>query len=156
MIDEYYNIKNNLADLAEKRYEIRSDGNTYLKREFNVAYNSTEKSNILNLISYASEWLYSPVDEELENMLYFMDFEKMTNEDLSILNKIKKKISFHENNRDNIRSIEDYYNGKIYDLLKNDLDNKNYNDNNNIEKDYNDNNRSFINRKYGLKLNNKI
>ena len=119
-------------------------------------YNETEKSNVINLLNYASEWLYSPIDEDLENKLYFMNLDNIKDEDLGLLDKIKEKVSSKDKLKDSkIIDIEDYFKDKLYDLLNKDLENDDLDSNKNKNRDIKEK-KSILSRKYGLLINDKI
>jgi hypothetical protein len=81
--------------------------------------------------------LYSPVDEELENILYFIDFN--SNQDIEEKKLIKKKSI----PKDDYFRLEDYFNSKLEKKLVEDLIDKN--------------NTNFATiKKYGLLINEKI
>ena len=81
--------------------------------------------------------MYSPVDEELENILYFIDFN--SNQDIEENKLIKNK----SNPKEDYFRLEDYFNSKLEKKLVEDLNNKN--------------NTNFATiKKYGLLINEKI
>lgn len=81
--------------------------------------------------------MYSPVDEELENILYFIDFN--SNQDIEEKKLIKKKSI----PKDDYFRLEDYFNSKLEKKLVEDLIDKN--------------NTNFATiKKYGLLINEKI
>lgn len=111
----------------------------YISEFANIRYDHTEKSNILNLLNYASEWLYSPVDEELENKLYFLDMDLKEDDrekKISIKNKSSSKDSYFR--------VEDYFKDELQKKLNEDINNNN-----------NYTNLASI-KKYGLFINDKI
>jgi hypothetical protein len=130
-----------------------------LKLLFNLKYNETERSKILNLLNYTSEWLYSPINEELENKLYFIDLDKNKNkkenedEDEDVDFEIYKKNKQKENKK--IFDIEDFFSDNMYYMLYKDLEENNNNNNKDINSS-NKSERNLLNRKYGLLINNKI
>jgi hypothetical protein len=148
-----HSIKTDIKEIEEEKYEendndkqLKKGNNNFLIRKIyliiefaNIKYDQTEKSNILNLLNYTSEWLYSPVDEELENKLYFLDCKPT--EDLDEENtrkKIKKSAT-----KDDYFKVEDYFRDKLEKKLLEDLNN-----NKNIS--------LATMKKYGLLMNEKI
>jgi len=72
-------------------------------------------------LKFTSEWLYSPVDEDLENKLYFLDFK--ANED-SGHGKLIKKIKKSPATTDDYSKVEDYFRDQLEKQLNEDINNK--------------------------------
>lgn len=71
-------------------------------------------------MNYASEWLYSPIDEELENKLYFLDFDQKDDSEKRRLVKKKKKST----PKDDYSRVEDYFTDQLDKKLQEDLNSK--------------------------------
>ena len=64
-----------IADESVKQSEkikFEKNSDMYTKEYFEKNYSIDEKEKIVDLVKFYSEWLYGPVDEELENRLYFL------------------------------------------------------------------------------------
>lgn len=44
--------------------------------ELEKDYSLTERTKLLEFLKFYSEWLYGPVDEDLENKMYFLEKER--------------------------------------------------------------------------------
>ena len=101
----------------------------------------------MNLLNFASEWLYSPIDQDLENKLYFMDFK--TKEDKEnekqILNKVNVLVNKNKkfDTSKQMYKIEEFYQDKLDDIFEEDL--------NTLRKE-----NGKMEKKYGLLINEKI
>lgn len=64
-----------VKESEEEKYEINPNTQEKsLKIEYaNKTYNQQERMKLIDLIKFYADWLYSPIDEELENKLYFLD-----------------------------------------------------------------------------------
>ncbi len=57
------------------KYEINPMNNQKtLKNEYsNKHYSIEDRETIIDLLKFYTDWLYSPIDQDLENKIYFMD-----------------------------------------------------------------------------------
>jgi hypothetical protein len=51
----------------------------YIKVDLAKEAHSVDRKGIVDLIKFYSDWFYAPVDEELENRLYFLDLGAYNN-----------------------------------------------------------------------------
>jgi len=67
--------ENSVKKAENEKYEIDPiTKEKKLKKDYlSKIYNLEERTKIIDLVKFYSDWLYSPVDEELENKLYFLD-----------------------------------------------------------------------------------
>lgn len=67
--------------------------NVYKNEYLNKTYTIEQREKLLDLIDFYGEWLYSPVDEELENKIYFLDFDRKSKHFENVIyNKLKVEI----------------------------------------------------------------
>jgi len=99
-----------------KKYD--DPNNKILKREYlNKNYTIDQRTNLKDLIKFYSDWLYSPVDEELENKIYFMEFSQ-DNKQLPVNTKSFEDL-FYNNLKEEfeIQNLEDKFNlTRVYGL----------------------------------------
>jgi hypothetical protein len=60
------------VEVAEKEKYEDKEANKLKSEYMNKSYSIEERENLVDLVKFYAEWLYSPVDEELENKLYFL------------------------------------------------------------------------------------
>ena len=70
-------------------------------------YTIEQRDNLNDLVNFYADWLYGPVDEEMENKMYFLDFNSGNKGNTGNTGVNKKEKRF-----------EDYF----YNTLKDDID----------------------------------
>lgn len=82
MIDELDKNAKLIQELEDKDYIKTEDGNkTYTQQYISKSYDKNQREQLIDLVKFYSEWLYGPVDEDLENKFYFLDYEHKGIED---------------------------------------------------------------------------
>lgn len=111
MIKELNNSKSDLEKVEKDKYEFIDGEKKYKDSIYNIfthieysqkSYSTEEKENLIDLMKFYSDWLYGPVDEEIENKLYFIDINDSTNLGIKVEDflspELKKLFKNTENN----------------------------------------------------------
>jgi len=64
-----------LADESVKnsqKVKFENNSSEYKQEYMDQNYSIEDRENLLDLVKFYSEWLYGPVDEDVENKLYFL------------------------------------------------------------------------------------
>jgi hypothetical protein len=101
MYKDFLKADQTVKSSEKAKFEIK-DNQKILKQDLlNKQYNIEERTNLIDLIKFYSEWLYAPVDEELENKLYFISAD---NGILNLYPELNEKFnSLNINERDNFQ-----------------------------------------------------
>lgn len=79
MLNEKRNAEDNLNKAIINKYQINNENKLDLKDEYrNKEYTQKDREQLINLVKFYAEWLYGPVDEDLENKLYFLEDSSLT------------------------------------------------------------------------------
>ncbi len=76
-------------------------------------YSLDDRDKIIDLVKFYSDWLYTPIDEELENKLYFIDDSDI---DKHFYPKLKKE--FEKSKLENKNEMAYLYGIKILENIK--------------------------------------
>jgi hypothetical protein len=110
MQEEYKKAENKFNDAENEKYEDKESNK--LKSDYlNKSYTIEERESLVDLVKFYADWLYSPVDEDLENKLYFLELKDEKNLDNYFYEKLKDE--FENLNFDKKKKIETLYGLRI-------------------------------------------
>jgi hypothetical protein len=90
-------------DESEKQKYSDFDKKVFKEDYLQKSYNLEDRENLKELIKFYSDWLYSPVDEEVENKLYFLDACQSEKSEQILFDKLKE--NFDKNSKDNSKKL---------------------------------------------------
>ena len=76
MQEEFQKADNLLKKSENQKFETNpiTKEKTIKEEYLHKTYNIQDRERLIDLVKFYSDWLYGPIDEELENKLYFIDY----------------------------------------------------------------------------------
>ncbi len=90
-------------DQSEKHKYSDFDKKVFKEEYLRKSYNLEDRENLKELVKFYSDWLYSPVDEEVENKLYFLDPRHSEKSEQILFDKLKE--NFDKNSKENSKKL---------------------------------------------------
>ncbi len=77
MMRRYYIINQTIKQLNDAMIEIKKleEDKNIIKEDRAILLSKEDRMKTIDIIKFYSDWLYAPVDEEIENKLYFVDLD---------------------------------------------------------------------------------
>jgi hypothetical protein len=88
MFKDYYFANESVKKSETVKFEKNSS--VYKQEYMDKNYSIEDRENMVDLVKYCSEWLYGPVDEEIENKLYFLPENREEYFQYSLKNKFEE------------------------------------------------------------------
>ncbi len=115
MQEDYKKAESKLNEAENEKFEDK-ESNKLKPEYYNKSYSIDERESLVDLVKFYADWLYSPVDEDLENKLYFLEQKENKNIDNYFYEKLRDE--FENLNFEKKKRLETIYGLRILDNHK--------------------------------------